>query len=181
MTFFDINPAVERIARDPKYFTYVTDALDRGAKLDVVGGDARIMLEKTRDRYDMMVLDAFSSDVIPLHLLTQEALRLYLERLDDDGVLAIHISNRHFDLKPVVDRLAHDAGLVALYQNDRGDITEEEQAQGKSTSDWVVMARRREHLGALPDDSKWQLLTGDSTVALWTDDYTNLLGVFAWK
>ena len=108
-TFYEIDPAVERIASNPEYFTYLADC--RG-KTEVVLGDARRSLENgPRRQFDLMVLDVFSSDAVPLHLMTRQALQLYLRQLSPHGVLAFHISSRYFDLEPVLGRLAAEAGL----------------------------------------------------------------------
>src|SRR5262249_45082582 len=110
---YQIDPAVERVARDPRYFTYLSDC--RAGRLDVVLGDARLRLREAPDHeFDLIVLDAFSSDAIPLHLLTREALHLYLDKLADHGLIAVHISNRFLDLAPVLGALARDADLACL-------------------------------------------------------------------
>src|SRR5205807_1320120 len=87
-TFFEIDPAVEHIARDTQYFTYLQDAQDRGAQVRVVLGDGRLQMERSPQRYGLIVLDAFSSDSVPVHLLTREALGMYLSKLEDGGILA---------------------------------------------------------------------------------------------
>ena len=115
-TFYEIDPSVERIARDPRYFTYLRDCAPAAV---VVLGDARLSLVKApAGQYDLLVLDAYSSDAIPVHLITREALSLYLDKLAPDGLLAFHISNRYLNLEPVLGNLAQDAGLVALFQLD---------------------------------------------------------------
>ena len=95
-TYYEIDPAVARIASDPTLFSYLSDS---AADTDIVLGDGRLSLERTDEIYDVMVLDAFSSDAIPVHLLTAQAVQEYLRHLRADGVLAIHISNRYFDLR----------------------------------------------------------------------------------
>ena len=127
-TFFEIDPLVERIAREPRYFTYLRDC---PAELRIEIGDARVSLAKAQDRgFDLLVLDAFSSDAIPTHLLTVEALRLYLTKLVNDGILAIHISNRYLDLGPILGRAAKELGVNALIRSD-DESTDEETEQGK--------------------------------------------------
>src|SRR5260370_10651031 len=109
-------------------------------------GDARVQMERLKnDRYGMIFVDAFSSDSIPVHLLTREALRLYFDRLEPDGILILHISNRYLKLGPVVAKLAEDAGLTAWLGEDS-----ENKRLDKAGSNWVVVARRAEHLAALP-------------------------------
>ena len=123
------------------YFHY----LDRcGEQCSVVLGDARLTLARSRRAHDILVLDAFSSDAIPIHLLTTEALRTYETRLSANGVLAFHISNRHIKLAPVIARLARERGLTALTRLDKGVDSK----HGFEASEWVVMARRPERLAA---------------------------------
>ncbi len=175
-TYYEIDPAVERLAR--QYFTFLADGAARGVRLDVVLGDARLKMARAADAsYDLVVLDAFSSDAIPVHLLTRQALELYLDKLDDGGVLLLHVSNRYLELAPVVARLAETAGLVGLIQHD--DDTAPEY---KTASTWVALARRREHLGDLANDPRWTRapLEVRPAVGLWTDDFSNLYGVFRW-
>jgi hypothetical protein len=119
------------------------------------------------------VFDAFSSDAIPVHLITREALVLYLSRLAPRGVLAFHISNRHLDLGPVLGNLARDQGLAAVFQNE-DSLTSDETANGKVASTWLVMARRPDDLGSLIGDSRW-IPAPTSTRAVWTDDYSNIV------
>lgn len=170
--FYEIDPAVERIARDPRLFTYLRDCLP-GAP--VVLGDARLALERSGAVYDLLILDAYSSDAIPVHLMTREALALYLERLAPDGLLAFHISNRHLDLEPVLGALAADAGLTALVRNDQA-LTPEAAAAGASPSIWALVARPGADLGAIGDDERWRPARAPDGAPLWTDDFSSLLG-----
>ncbi|MDQ3849590.1 MAG: fused MFS/spermidine synthase [Actinomycetota bacterium] len=161
-TFYEIDPLVERIARDPRLFTFLRDCPGR---YDVVLGDARLSLARApRRRYGLIVLDAFTSDAIPIHLLTREALALYRSRLRDGGVLALHISNLYLDLEPVVGRLARDAGLVC-------------RATQGIDSDWAAMAVRERDLGAPSIDARWHDCRRDGGAA-WSDDFSNLVGAF---
>jgi hypothetical protein len=146
LTFYEIDTAVKRLVADTdRFFTYVTDARNRGANLDIRLGDARLVLKRDTDRkYTLLLVDAFSSDSIPVHLLTKEAVELYLDRLTDDGILAIHISNRWIRLEPVVSAIANRLGLAARVWND-----EAEGHPGKTASSWIVLARKQEHLGNL--------------------------------
>jgi hypothetical protein len=127
----------------------------------------------------MIILDAFSDDAIPVHLLTREAFELYQECLDEDGLLALHITNIHVNLEPIVAELAWDQKLVALIQADT-DLLLEERRRGKRPSTWVVLARQREHLGPLSESSRWRPLHRPSSPILWRDDYTNLLPILRW-
>jgi spermidine synthase len=175
-TFFEIDPLVEAVARDPRYFTYLRDCVKDEA---VVLGDARLSLQGTTQQYDMLVLDAYSSDAIPMHLVTREALELYIDRLAPGGVLVFHISNRHLDLEPVLGNLAQDAGVSSIIREDGADP--EERQEGKQPSDWVVMARQADDLGSLAADERWQPLRTRADQPVWTDAFGSLLSVFRWQ
>jgi hypothetical protein len=173
-TYYEIDPAVERIARDPRFFTFLRDC---GEGMEVVLGDARLMLASAPDgAYDLMVMDAYTSDSVPVHLLTREALALYTSKLAPGGVLAFHVSNQYFDLRPVLAALAREQGLVALAQDDLA-VSEEEAALGKRGSQWVVLARDRADLGVLAEDGRWYALEAGPGAPLWSDDYSSVLGV----
>ncbi|MCX6030329.1 MAG: fused MFS/spermidine synthase [Chloroflexi bacterium] len=177
-TFYEIDPGVERIARDPRYFTFLRDCAPEAA---VILGDARLSLVKApAGQYDLLVLDAYSSDSIPVHLITREALALYLEKLASGGLLAFHVSNRYLDLEPVLGNLAQDAGLMALFQIDR-EISEAEKTAGKMPSEWVLMARRPADLGPLTGDPRWKPLPARPGSRLWTDDFSSILSVLRWR
>jgi hypothetical protein len=172
-TIYEIDPAVEDVARNPAFFTYLQDC---GARCQVQIGDARVSLGRARPgQFGMLILDAFSSDAIPVHLLTREALSLYLSRLAPNGLIALHISNLHLSLSPVLGRLAADQGLVALWQ--REPATAGSFADGKFPSEWMVIARRRADLGALVDDPRWIPPVAGASTPLWTDDFSNILSV----
>ncbi len=178
LTFYEIDPLVAQIARDPRYFTYLSGCAPAAG---IVLGDARLKLRNAPDgQYGLIVLDAFSGDSIPMHLMTREALALYLRKLAPGGVIAFHISNLYFNLAPTLGNLAQDAHLAALIGNDT-QISGAEQNDGKLASIWVVMARDRRELDALTADTsrgfRWVPLGGEPGSRLWTDDYSNLLGV----
>jgi hypothetical protein len=177
-TFYEIDPMIEKIARDGRLFTYLRDCSPR---VNVVIGDGRLSLAKAADRsYDAIVLDAFSSDVIPTHLLTQEALRLYLRKMQAHGILLVHISNRHMDLAPVVGRLAQSLSLVGYIGNDF-EITPSDSAEGKSASRWIMLARGEKNLEPFLASRRWLRLDGVTGAELWTDDFTDLLKVIHWQ
>jgi spermidine synthase len=173
-TFFEIDPEVERIARNPAYFTHLHTC---GTRCDVVIGDARLSLQDRSDKYDVIVLDAFSSDSIPIHLLTREAVQIYLDRLNPDGILAVHISNNHLDLRPVLAGIVRDLGLTGReqFQNPTDTTT------GKFSSVWAVLARSDAALGpTVASHEKWnELKAGD--IRTWTDDYSNIWKVIRWR
>ncbi len=180
LTIYDIDPAVVRIAKNPEYFTYLADSK---ADIKIVLGDARLRLtEAENESYGLIVVDAFSSDAIPLHLITREAIQLYFEKLKPHGVLAVHISNRYLDLKPVLANIADNLGIIALDQSEPLYSQEIDRAvyPAKERSEWVVLARSGDDLGAIILDERWLQIRTDPKVGVWTDDYSNLLGVFNW-
>lgn len=176
--FYELDPAVERIARNDQYFTYLRDS---DADVRVVLGDARLSLHEAPDgHYGLMVIDAFSGDAIPVHLLTREAIQLYLEKLAPGGVLAFHISNQFLDLAPVLGNLARDSNLEGLDATEL-HISEDEKAAGKTVSHWVALARSKDDFGRLAADAGWQPLRLDRRLPLWTDHYTSLWGIAHWR
>jgi hypothetical protein len=178
VTLYEIDPVVMEIAEDPRFFTFLRDAR---ASHEAVVGDGRIELQRTTERYDLMVLDAFTSGSIPIHLLTREAVELYLERLRPGGFLLFHISNRHLNLAPVLARHAADLGLVAYQNADaRGaGSTGPGLEQHVFASHWVVLARSAGDLAYIPD-AGWSALSASLDAPLWTDDFSNLLSVLRW-
>jgi len=174
ITFYEIDPAVEHIARNPRCFTYLADSR---AKVAVVLGDARLSLVQGPPRkFDLLVVDVFSSDSVPIHLVTREAMKIYLDRLTDHGLLAIHISSRYLEMKPILGRLAEDAGVVARVGADnyaRGGIR-------RFASEWVVMARRQEDLAPFAKEADWKLLRTDGG-RVWTDDFSNVVAAVQWQ
>jgi hypothetical protein len=173
-TFYEIDPKVEAIARNKRFFTYLSECEVDPA---IVFGDARLTLAREPEaKYSLLVVDAFSSDAIPVHLLTREAIQTYFRALGEDGVLMIHISNRRLDLEPVVADLALDAGLEARVKNH--SVTETRQdTEYDYESDWVIMARRLEDLGPLASDTMWVELEPSLKKRPWTDDYSNIVSV----
>ena len=177
-TFYEIDPLVERIARDPDLFTYLKDC---SPQTSVRIGDARLTLASAPGHYyGMFILDAFSGDSIPIHLLTREAVELYLSKLVPEGVLLFNISNRYMNLAPVIDRVATELKLTAFLRDDL-EINEIEQAEGKQPSSWVVLARQNKVLAAFDKDPKWKPLVGKLKSDLWTDNYSNILQALRWQ
>jgi hypothetical protein len=173
-TFYEINPAVERLASDPRWFTYLADC---GNGCEVVIADARLALARApAGGYDAIVLDAFSSDAIPMHLLTREAVAIYLRALAPRGVLLFHLSNRFLDLRPVVAGLGADAGLMVIGRTDR-DIGADALAAGTLGSSWALAARTREDLGPVTFDVRWTPLSPNPRIGVWTDDFSNIFAV----
>jgi uncharacterized membrane protein YhaH (DUF805 family) len=166
--FYDIDPAIVQIASDRRYFTFLSDCTKGSYR--VILGDARLRLrEAPAGKYGLLVMDAFSSDSVPAHLLTTQAMDLYLGKLAADGMLAFHISNRYLNLEPLLSGLSRRAGLSAFIRRDMERTT-----GAKYPSVWVVMARNESALGSIPDDSRWTRLKGD---IVWTDDFSNILSL----
>ena len=167
-TFYELDPTVERIARDTSLFTFLRDC---DGRFDVVRGDARLSLERARrGEYGLLVADAFSSDAIPTHLLTREAVRLYRRKLRPDGVLAFHISNRFLDLEPVLGEVARAERLTCLTQNELGRPNP---PRGKRPSHWVAMAARPADLGTLASDPRWRPCRRTTGRDAWSDDFSS--------
>lgn len=176
-TYFEIDPAVIRVAQDPEYFTYLEDAQ---VAVRIVEGDARLRLRDERDaRFDLLVLDAYSSDAVPVHLLTVEAFELYLHRLAPGGVIAVHISSRHLDLEPVVSGIADRLQLAGLGRVDAGRGTAHFEAEGTG-SHWLVLARELEHLAPLTEAESWGPLVAADGDDAWTDDRSGIAGAITW-
>ena len=176
-TFYEIDPKVEIIARDPKYFTFLRDC-SPGSQ--VIIGDARLSLATDiKPKYDLLVLDAFGGDTIPVHLVTAEAVELYRSLLKDHGLLAFNITNRYVDLTPVLCQIAHHAGLSAIDQDD-SNIDAYDLSRGKFASHWLLMARKREDFGSLTSNPKWHEIELRAGTRLWTDEYSSLVSTIHW-
>lgn len=200
---YEIDKKVVDIASNPVYFSYLPE---RAGRYDIKLGDARLKLKDASDHsYNLIVVDAFSSDAIPVHLITKEAIQLYFEKLREDGVLAVHISNRHLSLGPVLGNIVRELGLAGLdeYDNDEGP-------PGKNSSDWVLIARNRAVLQPVIDRREsarrtveanavlgmgsgsilmpvpfaryalWDNLEDDRAQRIWTDDFSNIVQVLRW-
>jgi hypothetical protein len=170
-TFYEIDPEVIQIARNPRMFKFLSECAPSAS---IVLGDARLTLAASRAGYNLIVLDAFSSDAIPVHLLTREAIAIYLSRLAPRGVLVIHGTNRHLDLVPVVAAAAEGAGLATfLKEEGKGEPLS---AGFQAGSTVMALARDPADLGDLPARAGWRRVEPVGTVAAWTDDYSNVLG-----
>ena len=168
MDLYEIDPAVVAIAQDERYFTYLAGS---DADLHVVVGDGRLGLaDAPTGVYDLIVLDAFSSDAIPVHLLTREALATYRDRLGSGGMLAVHVTNRHLDLRPVLAAAGRDLGMAVV---ERRDAEPEEPA---TASTWVVLAPVASSVDRLMERPGWEWTEADGSRA-WTDDYSSIVDV----
>lgn len=174
-TFYELDPEVVRIAKDRSLFTYLADSR---SPVDIVTGDARLTLAAAPDgEYDLIVLDAFSSDAIPVHLITRDAVALYLSKLAPKGLVAFHISNLHLDLSPVLGGIAADLGLEALEWEDTLR-SERQRLERKNASKWVVLARNVQAMEPLDRDPRWVAPPRGGRV--WTDDYSDAVGALSW-
>ena len=172
-TFYEIDPVVIRIARDTANFSYLSECAPNEP---IIAGDARLSLRGAPARdYDMIFLDAFSSDAIPIHLITREALALYLEKLAEGGIVVFHISNRHLNLAPMLAGLADSAGLAGRRQFHVPASIDTETLR-QVPSDVVVMARNERDLAPLDASGNWTRLETLEKSTPWTDDYSNILG-----
>ena len=167
--FYEINPDVIDIAR--KYFTFLSDS---PGKVEVIEGDARLSMERQDPQhYDVIALDAFSSDAIPAHLLTVEAIGTYLRHLNPSGILAVHTSNRHLDLVPIVALLADHYKLhaVGVDSEDWGGVAD-------SSSEWILLSRSAEVLRRPDIESvSYALELPGPEMRVWTDHYSNLFQI----
>ena len=186
MTFFEIDQAVVNLVRPPKYFTYLHEAEKQGVDVEFLMGDARLTLEQTDRKWGIMLVDAFSSDSIPAHLLTKEAVALYLNRLEPNGLLALHISNRYLTLEPVVERIIREFpeyGALVMHDSTLYDSLpyparlKKPEYSGKYSSGWVVIGRPAALAPFRADEDHWKPLEKRETVGLWTDDYTPIKNV----
>jgi len=168
--FYDINPAVIEVAS--QWFTYLQDARDKGAKVDTVLGDARLSLEREAPQnFDVIAVDAFSGDSIPVHLITVEAFTEYLRHLQPRGVIAFHVSNRFLDLKPVLLAIAEKHHLEYAFVHETGE-------GGGTTSDWVLITRDKTFIYRKDVAESTEPVAPQPDWRLWTDDYNNLVQVF---
>jgi SAM-dependent methyltransferase len=174
-TFYEIDPMVVDIARTPRWFTYLQDC---APKTDVVIGDARLKLMDAKDdEFDLLLVDAFSSDAVPVHLITREALALYLRKLRPDGLMIFHISNRFLDLAPVLTALANDANMAALVGE--RNVTQQQLDSLYDASRWIVMARDSSLLSRFHGVDGRKSLAGSPASRLWTDDYSDVLAAIS--
>ncbi len=174
--FYEIDPTVVEIAHDSSRFTFLSSC---DPQVPIVIGDARLTLAKEPDRqFDLIIVDAYSSDAIPVHLATTEAMALYKSKLAPQGVVMMHISNRHLELHSVVEGIAGANGLKTWVW--RRDIDDSDDVNYVFSSDVVISAQNAEDIGALGRDSSWVLNTPNPAVRTWTDDYSNVAGAL-WR
>ena len=198
LDFYEIDPIVYQMASDENYFSYLSSAR---SDVEVILGDARVQLDARRKRmsrltnvawrpnsnetqtknrlYGMMILDAFGSDSVPIHLLTEEAVELYLDSLDENGLLAIHISSKFMNFIPVGAALSQHFGLHSAVRTD-AQLTQADRQAGRSASRYMIFSRDKETIDRFLDlENGWQPLKSDRPVH-WTDEHANILDVMIW-
>jgi SAM-dependent methyltransferase len=170
--FYEINPPVERLARH--WFTFLHDS---GAKTDVVLGDARLSLaSEPPQNFNVIVVDAFSGDAIPVHLLTREALAIYRRHLRPDGIIAFHVSNQYIDLEPVVAGIAGNAGLRAVSVHSHG-----EEQTGLYYADWILVTANQAFLDQPEIVNNGFPTPVQEGVRVWTDNYSSVFPLLKWQ
>jgi len=182
MDFFEIDPAIIRIARNPEFFSFLTDSQ---AAWRIIAGDARVKLHEIPDSsYDLLIIDAYSSGSVPMHLLTLQAFELYRSKIRPDGLVVFHVSNRYLKLEPIIRRICDQLGmncLEAFYEPERDSIRYDWYDQDQmASSHWVAASPRREKLDLLKNTGLWKPMPKYTNYKLWTDDYASLLQVYNW-
>jgi len=170
-TFYEIDPGVVDLAQDPRLFTYVSDSK---AEIKIQIADGRLGLAADPTLYDLVVVDAFSSDAIPVHLFTREAVSVYADHLAPGGIIAFHITNRYLDLEPVLGSIVDSLDMSAVIQDQA--ITEAEATAGKAASTWVLIAKQADNLAPFNTDPRWAEARTDPGGRVWTDAYSDLIG-----
>jgi hypothetical protein len=176
LSFFEIDWTVRNLVEPPTYFTYIDESKKQGVDIEFLMGDARLTLEQAEPnrKWGFMLVDAFSSDSIPAHLLTVESVQLYFDKLEDNGIVALHISNRYLNLEPVVQKIVKKLGYSCRVMHDR---VSEYDNSGKTSSTWVAVAKTKEALGPILTDPEWGRLMINESIGLWTDDFTPIKSV----
>lgn len=172
-TFYELDPVVARLAKDTRYFHFLADC---APDADIVIGDGRQSLRAVPDQhFDLIIVDTFGSDSIPVHMITREALALYVRKLRPGGVVTFHITNQYLDLAPVLANLAAAGGLAGLMPGPRLSFAADDR-YAEMQSHWIAIARDPRDLVALETEEGWVPLPADLRARLWTDDYSNVLG-----
>jgi hypothetical protein len=176
VTVYEIDPAVVSIAQDPRFFTYLRDSR---TNIRLVVGDGRLTLRDAADgSLDLLFVDAFSSDAPPTHMMTREALQLYVTKLKPHGLVMFNVSNRFLDLRAALEPTARSLGLAGLYQVDgRLDLAP---TGDKETSIWVVLAADQEALAPLSGDARWKPIDG-ARGPVWSDDFSDVFSLIQWS
>ena len=175
-TFFEIDPEIADVAQNRDFFRFLSAC--RGT-YDIRLGDGRQVMAESPDRYGIIIVDAFSSDAIPTHLLTVEAIQLYLDRLEEGGLLVFHVSNRYLRLRPLLEGLAERTGLRGVFRDDLV-IDDRLAAEGKSPSQYIILARKHNDFARIAQSPNWSALGVSEDRVVWTDQRSSLLPLFRW-
>jgi hypothetical protein len=171
ITFFDIDPQVQEISQ--RYFTFLHRC---GMNCDVLIGDGRLAIERSsNESFDLLMLDAFNSDSIPAHLVSREAVHMYLTKLKSNGLLMFHVSNRYMDVEGLISAVVTDASLEAMIRHD-----DNQQAPLKARSHYIVAGKNTAALGWMKHDENWLKVMKPDKISPWTDDYSNMLQILRW-
>ncbi len=179
LTFFEIDPTVIRIAENTDYFSFISKARERGVTVNIIEGDARLTMNKEENQsYDLLVVDAFTSGTIPMHLITQQAIQLYSDKIKDNGLIMFNISNHYLDFTHI---LCNQGNLYALNCLSRSDliITQSDREEGKSASQWLILTQN-DGLSLALAENGWDTIAPTST-PVWSDDYSNIFDALRWK
>lgn len=172
ITMVEIDPQVIEMANNPEFFTYLQDC---PAKVSIIRDDGRLALTHMPDHaYNLLVMDAFSSDAIPVHLLTLEAFKLYQQKITENGVILANISNRHLNVLPVITAAGRELDMAVLHTRQNGN-----RKQGQLPSEWVLLTKNEETISSLLRDKNWRFVAENESL-LWRDDYTNLIPILRW-
>jgi hypothetical protein len=172
VTYYEIDPDVIRIARNPQLFNYISEC---GPDTRIVQGDARLTLsDAPKQSYDLIFVDAFLGAAIPIHLLTREAMAMYFSKLNPHGIVAIHVSNRNLELASVVAGVAEANGAIARYY--RGGDVQQNIHENKWVPLVVAVARTEEDFGVLAQSKYWPIIHRNPKEGAWADDYSNIIG-----
>ncbi len=176
-TFYEIDPDVARIAANPAYFTFMDRCPN---KPEVILGDGRLTIANATDHhYDAIFLDAFSSDAVPTHLLTREAVQIYASKLKEDGILVFNMSNRYLDLSPLLAGLAYDGGFECIKREDIvSDVITKK--TGRFPSKFMVLSRNERVIRTLQNTENWKVPPKRDGNPIWTDKYTNVFELMTW-
>ena len=168
ITFFDVDPQVVDIAQG--FFSFVKRC---GTNCDIVMGDGRLSIQAQPDgQFDLIILDAFNSDSIPAHLVSREAVRMYMKKLKEEGILLFHVSNRYLDVEELASAVIWDEGFPGFARRDN-----DEEPTGKAASDYVAAVRKAQYMDEIPHRDEWEPIGQPTTIKSWTDDYSNMLSV----
>ena len=171
--FYEIDSGVVKIAENPKYFTYLSDC---GSPYKIILGDARSKIQSAPDHhYDLIFIDAFSSDNIPIHVMTKEAFDLYFKKLKPDGLIVMNITNRYFDLRPVLAAMADSMHVTSYFKMHIPDDSKRKISRYyAAVSSFAVIAKRPQTAASLVEDHAWEEFSGTAKPRVWTDDYANI-------